>query len=126
MRTTHLLTALFFLVSCADQQSKEKDVSSTKDVSSPNTEWQLLPFEKMDAVNPVLVPDTAQKFLCPIRNQSIKWDEKDVFNPATVVRNDTVFLLYRAQDIIGKPGGTSRIGLAYSTDGLYFTKHPTP
>jgi len=42
--------------------------------------------------------------------------KKDVFNPAVAVRNDTLFLLYRAQDKVGKPAGTSRIGLAASTD----------
>lgn len=95
-------------------------------VNPTDTGWQLLPFVKQDAVNPILIPDTSQKFFCPIRKTIVKWDEKDVFNPATVVRNDTVFLLYRAQDKIGLPGGTSRIGLAYSTDGLHFTKHATP
>jgi predicted GH43/DUF377 family glycosyl hydrolase len=34
--------------------------------------------------------------------------------------------LYRAEDSIGKFAGTSRIGLAWSMDGLHFTKHPTP
>ena len=43
-----------------------------------------------------------------------------------LVRHDTLFLLYRAEDSIGKYAGTSRIGLAYSTDGLHFTKHPLP
>jgi predicted GH43/DUF377 family glycosyl hydrolase len=51
-----------------------------------------------------------------------------VFNPGAVVRNDTVFVLFRAEDnpkaILG--GRTSRIGLAYSTDGIHFTKHPQP
>ena len=45
---------------------------------------------------------------------------------AAVVRNDTVFLLYRAEDKIGKFAGTSRIGLAWSTDGLHFTRFPLP
>ena len=56
----------------------------------------------------------------------MQWEEKDVFNPAAVVRNDTVFLLFRAEDSIGKFAGTSRIGIAWSTDGLHFTKHPAP
>jgi predicted GH43/DUF377 family glycosyl hydrolase len=59
-------------------------------------------------------------------NKAVAWESKNVFNPAIVVRRDTVFMLYRAQDSIGKPGGTSRIGLAYSTDGLHFTKTPSP
>lgn len=35
-------------------------------------------------------------------------------------------MLYRAQDKIGKPGGTSRIGLAESEDGYHFTRSPGP
>jgi len=50
------------------------------------------------------------------------WEERNVLNPAAVVKNDTVFMLYRAQD----QWGTSRIGLAYSTDGLHFNKKTTP
>src|SRR6185436_3464408 len=41
-------------------------------------------------------------------------------------RHDTVFLLYRAEYKVGKYAGTSRIGLAWSLDGLHFTKHPVP
>src|SRR6476661_10939002 len=83
--------------------------------------WELIPFVKPDSVNPVLVPDSSQEFFCPILKKKIKWEEKDVFNPAAVVRNDTLFLLYRAELKIGRYAGTSRIGLAWSTDGLHFT-----
>lgn len=92
-----------------------------------NTEnWTLLPFKKADSLNPVLLPDSSQVFVCPILQKEIRWEEKDVFNPAAVVRNDTIFMLYRAEDKIGKYAGTSRIGLAWSTDGLHFSKYPTP
>ena len=120
MRTLFFcLTVL--LLACNNPSSTVSSSTKTSDSA-----WQLLPFVKADDFNPVLLPDSAQIFTCPVRKAPVKWEEKDVFNPATVVRNDTVFLLYRAQDKTGKPGGTSRIGLAYSTDGLHFTKHPTP
>lgn len=87
--------------------------------------WMLVPFQKQDSANPCLVPSKAE-FFDPIRKKNVAWEEKDVFNPAAVVRNGKVYLLYRAQDKIGKPAGTSRIGLAYSTDGLHFTKMKAP
>lgn len=87
--------------------------------------WMLLPFVKQDESNPCLTP-SAILFYDPIRKKDIAWEAKAVFNPAAVVRNDTVYLLYRAQDKIGKPAGTSRIGLAYSTDGIHFIKRETP
>ena len=87
--------------------------------------WAMLGFEKVDSVNPVLVPGT-NTFVDPITKKSIAWEAKDVFNPAIVVRHDTLFMLYRAQDKIGLPGGTSRIGMATSIDGLHFTKLSNP
>jgi predicted GH43/DUF377 family glycosyl hydrolase len=94
-------------------------------VNRPDT-WALLPFEKADSVNPVLIPDASLEFTCPVRGQRVKWAEKDVFNPATVVRSDTLFLLFRAEDKVGRFAGTSRIGLAWSTNGLHFTSLPEP
>ena len=90
------------------------------------TDWQMLPFMKVDSVNPILKPDSSSVFFDPILHQEVKWEEKDVFNPSAVVRHDTVFLLYRAEDKIGKYAGTSRIGLAWSVDGFHFTKNPVP
>lgn len=89
-------------------------------------QWTMVPFEKADSINPILTPDAAARFTCPILNKEIQWERKDVFNPATVVRNDTLFLLYRAEDTIGKFAGTSRIGLAWSLDGWHFTKSGKP
>jgi predicted GH43/DUF377 family glycosyl hydrolase len=97
-------------------------------VATPNAAdagWALLPFTKVDSVNPVLQPGTGS-FQDPIRKEKVSWEEKDVFNPAIVVRDGKVYMLYRAQDKIGKPGGTSRIGLAESTDGFHFTRHSSP
>ncbi len=88
--------------------------------------WMLGPFRKLDAVNPCLAPDRSSQFVCPLRGSAVHWEAKDVFNPAAIVRNDTVFLFYRAQDTIGRPAGTSRIGLAWSTDGSHFVRSPVP
>ena len=93
--------------------------------SVPSTD-AFFNFNKADEVNPVLIPDSNQVFTCPILKKPVRWEEKDVFNPAVVIRHDTLFLLYRAEDRIGKYAGTSRIGLAWSLDGLHFTKHPSP
>lgn len=115
MRIITLLLLLTSLLSCNDEADKKKDES-----------WALLPFVKADNVNPVLLPDSTLSFICPVKNSLVQWEAKDVFNPAAVVRHDTLFLLYRAEDKIGKYAGTSRIGIAYSFDGLHFTKQATP
>ena len=98
---------------------------STAAATPAEAAWALLPFTKVDSVNPVLQPGTGS-FMDPIRKEKVSWEEKDVFNPAIVVRDGKVYMLYRAQDKVGQPAGTSRIGLAESTDGFHFTRHPSP
>lgn len=88
--------------------------------------WTLGPFTKADAVNPILGPQPATDFYCPVRQQRVHWEEKDVFNPCAVVRHDQVYLFYRAEDTLGRYKGTSRIGLAISDDGLHFERHGPP
>jgi hypothetical protein len=46
-------------------------------------------------------------FICPILRKNISWDEKDVFNPAVVVRNNKIYMIFRAEDKIGKYAGAS-------------------
>ncbi len=78
--------------------------------------------------NPILQADSSYQFYCPVRMDSVRWQRADVFNPAAIVRNDTVFLFFRAEDNpkahLG--GRTSRIGLAWSTDGVNFQRYPEP
>ena len=84
-------------------------------------DWQLLPFIKSDAVNPILAPQAESEFECPLYGR-VRWEESHVFNPAAVVRDGKVWLIYRAQDRTG----VSRLGLAWSGDGLHFIRRATP
>ena len=88
--------------------------------------WTLRPIVKVDDRNPILEPDDKSTFFCPVRKKNVRWEEKDVFNPAAVMKDNGVWLLYRAQDKLGQPGGTSRIGLAKSRDGLIFRRTSLP
>lgn len=106
--------------------SEQSGAAAGKETAvSDSTNWALLPFVKVDSVNPVLQPGVSV-FTDPIRKKKVAWEEKDVFNPAIVVKGDSLYMLYRAQDKIGRPGGTSRIGLAVSGDGFHFTRNPEP
>lgn len=87
--------------------------------------WTPSQFVKVDSVNPILLAGPG-RFFCPIRKDTIDWESKDVFNPAAVVHQGKVWLMYRAEDSIGRFNGTSRIGLASSTDGLHFIREPEP
>lgn len=116
-----------FIFGCGGAGDQESNVASDSAaaVKTDSADWALVPFVKVDSVNPVLTPGTGV-FTDPITKKRISWEEKDVFNPAIAVRGDTIYMLYRAQDKVGHPGGTSRVGLATSTDGFHFTRRPSP
>jgi predicted GH43/DUF377 family glycosyl hydrolase len=50
------------------------------------------------------------------------WQSMGTFNPAAIMRDGKVVLLYRAQD----KHGTSRMGYAESGDGVHFTRRADP
>lgn len=93
--------------------------------SHPVAKWDFRSFYK-PAENPILKADSLFTFVDPIKNELVKWQRADVFNPAAIVKDNKIYLLYRSEDnpaaILG--GRTSRIGLAYSEDGLHFNKTP--
>ena len=101
-------------------------------VSAPGGQgpaWMFGPFEKPRAVNPAITPNPASPFRSSMGDTIVRWEEHATFNPAAVVKNDTVYLLYRAEDASGQHmigGHTSRLGLAHSTDGLRFTRRSAP
>ncbi len=91
--------------------------------------WGLGPFLRPESVNPIIRPNDASVFLCPMRGAPVHWEALHTFNPAAVVRNGKVYVLYRAEDNTGKMeigGHTSRLGLAESDDGVHFTRRPAP
>jgi len=72
--------------------------------------FPILPFNKYPA-NPILVP-----------NPSSNFESAYLYNPTAIVLNETIFLLYRAQNA----SKTSSIGLAWSTNGVDFTRLDRP
>jgi predicted GH43/DUF377 family glycosyl hydrolase len=89
----------------------------------------LGPFTKPVQVNPVITPTPASRFRSPMNDSVVAWEGYATFNPAAVVKDGKVFLLYRAEDASGERqigGHTSRLGLAESSDGLHFTRHAAP
>jgi predicted GH43/DUF377 family glycosyl hydrolase len=52
------------------------------------------------ASNPILSPCADTMFHCPLGGE-LAWEAKDVFNPAAVVHDGAVHLLYRAEDYEG-------------------------
>ncbi|HCC56833.1 MAG TPA: pesticidal protein Cry15Aa [Solibacterales bacterium] len=113
----HLLRASFFLGTCL--------LAAT---TSPSV-WQLGPFSRPKHAQPVITPRPTSTFACPLRHAPVHWEALHTFNPAAIVREGKVYVLYRAEDDSGDMaigGHTSRLGLAVSDDGLHFTRDPEP
>lgn len=91
--------------------------------------WQIGPFIHSATAKPMISPDPASVFQDPIRNAPVHWEALHTFNPAAVVRDGKVYVLYRAEDDSGAMQigmHTSRLGLAESSDGIHFTRQPAP
>jgi beta-1,2-mannosidase len=115
----NILLLITILSSAAFCQNKNENKS--------NENWQLGNFVK-PATNPIMQADSSYLFNCPVKKEIVKWQKADVFNPAAIVRNNKVYVLFRAEDVPGVGIGmrTSRIGIAVSNDGIHFKKNATP
>ena len=60
-------------------------------------------FTKVDSINPVLLPSPGEKFLCPVSGKTVSWSEKNVLNPAAVVKG--MKQGRQIQNIPGYPAG---------------------
>ena len=114
----HLYVVLFLLLcslSCIAQQGQMPS-------------WTLGPFVRPANVNPIISPRPSSKFLDPMSKKQVAWETSDVFNPAAAIRQNKIYVLYRAEDRSGMGIGmrTSRIGLAESTNGITMKRRPAP
>src|SRR5207249_9259338 len=60
--------------------------------------WMFGPFTKPALVNPVITP-----------NPAVAWEAYATFNPAAVVKDGKIFLLYRAEDATRSEEHTSEL-----------------
>ena len=95
---------------------------------NPLPDWAFGGFARPEGVNPLITPNPESVFHCPMKSADVKWELADTFNPAAVVKDGSIFVLYRAEDNPAGIGGrTSRIGLVESADGLHIDKRePLP
>ena len=121
--------ALWMVLSACLAAPTLAEPAAAPPIAAPLPAWCLGPFVRETSVNPIITPRADTTFLDPMTNATIKWEGDHTFNPAATVYQGRTYLLYRAEDDSGAGGigsHTSRIGLASSTDGLHFTRRPTP
>jgi beta-1,2-mannosidase len=94
--------------------------------------WGLGPFVRDEGAD-FIRPNAASVFACPVRKHDVRWEDQAVLCAAAVVRDNRVYILYRAEDsTLSQPAagkyhwGTSRIGIAASDDGRHFQRFPQP
>ncbi len=90
--------------------------------------WPFGPFSRPVAA-PVIAPNRDSLFQDPVSGKPVHWEALHTFNPAAVVRNGKIYVLYRAEDDTGEMQiglHTSRLGLAESNDGIHFRRRPQP
>ena len=94
-----------------------------------NPSWAIGSFARPEDAKPVISPNPDSTFDCPVRGEPVKWESLHTFNPAAVLYKGRIAVLYRAEDDTGEMhigGHTSRIGLAFSDDGIHFDTEPEP
>ena len=106
-----LTASLCLLCSCSAPESTAQN---------PLPDWAFGGFVRPEGVNPLIEPNEETRFDCPMTGTSVTWEFADTFNPAAVVKDGKICILYRAEDNpnAGIGGRTSRIGLAESEDGI--------
>lgn len=95
--------------------------------NNPLPDWAFGGFVRVEQ-NPVLKPNPASTFYCPMQKKEMHWEASDVFNPTAFVKDDKMVVMYRAEDDTNPALGmrTSRIGYAETEDGINFIRHPEP
>jgi predicted GH43/DUF377 family glycosyl hydrolase len=91
--------------------------------------WRIGPFTRPAAGNPVIAPRPESTFTDPVLKDPAHWEALHTFNPAAIVRDGKVYVLYRAEDDSGAMEigqHTSRLGLAESSDGIHFKRSAAP
>jgi len=94
-----------------------------------NQAWQIGPFTRPASGNPVIAPKPESTFTDPISGKTVHWEALHTFNPAAIVRDGKIVVLYRAEDDSGAMeigGHTSRLGMAESADGIHFMRLDAP
>lgn len=113
MRKNYLLLAFLISFSACAQQKP----------------WMLGPFERPQNAQPIISPIADTQFQDPMTGKTVNWESMATFNPAAIVRNGEVHVIYRAEEKLGEKeigGHTSRLGMATSSDGFQFEREKVP
>jgi beta-1,2-mannosidase len=130
MRWTALCVAWFLLAAGSPNHAQpSKTQPKAPAATTKATAWMLGPLTRPENAQPVITARPESVFNDPILDKPVHWEALHTFNPAAVVRDGKIYVLYRAEDDSGTMEigmHTSRLGLAVSEDGEHFTREDAP
>ncbi|MEN2283264.1 glycoside hydrolase family 130 protein [Algoriphagus sp. SE2] len=111
-----LISFLFLVIIFFSVQAQEKT-------------WTFGPFLRQVDAEPIISPKANTIFKDPMSGKDVSWESMATFNPAAIIKDGKVHVLYRAEEKLGEKeigGHTSRIGLAISENGFLFEREKEP
>lgn len=91
--------------------------------------WLLGPFLRPENAQPIISPTDKTSFQDPMSGRLVEWESMATFNPAAILKDGKIHILYRAEEKLGEKeigGHTSRLGLAITEDGESYKRQPEP
>lgn len=116
IRKVLLFTYLSTVVFLTDSLAQEKP-------------WMFGPFQREISQRPIIEPLAETFFKDPMTGRTVHWESMATFNPAAIVKDGEIHVLYRAEEKLGEKeigGHTSRLGLAISKDGKTYIRKKRP
>lgn len=110
------LLIVIFLIICIPSFAQQKP-------------WMLGPFERPENAQPIISPSDQTSWQDPMSGRTVFWESMATFNPAAIVKDGKIHVLYRAEEKLGEKeigGHTSRLGLAISENGKDYQSLPEP
>ncbi len=103
--------------------------TTSPSIFSQEKSWMMGPFIREVNPHPIIQSDSVSSFSDPMTGKKVRWESMATFNPAAIVKDNKIHVLYRAEEKLGKKeigGHTSRIGLATSEDGREYEREVEP
>jgi beta-1,2-mannosidase len=100
-----------------------------QNLAAQEKSWMMGPFVRAEGQMPILEPTDETSFMDPMTGKEVSWESMATFNPAAIVKDGKIHVLYRAEEKLGEKeigGHTSRLGLAVSGDGENYERKTEP
>ena len=120
---------LLLCIGCSNGIKTTPDERDPELSDQEENSWMIGPFKRFEDPQPIIQKDPESSFIDPVTGKTAHWESMATFNPAAIVKDGKIHVLYRAEEKLGEKeigGHRSRIGLAVSSDGRTYQKREEP